>query len=89
MSTSFSPPPPLAPSPTPSFKKVAKKAPFMMFALEKQQIMPELRGLGPAQLAKNDKVSSFLHHLPPKDEPEAEVVYLSYICRGLDRCHTG
>ena len=54
---SYSPTPPNAPSPSPQgFKKMKKQQPFMLFAFEKQQSMPELRGLNAAQLAKNPTV---------------------------------
>ena len=57
-SSSFSPTPPTRGSPQ-GFKRVKKQQPFMLFAFEKQQSMPELRGLKAAGLAKNAMVSKF------------------------------
>ena len=56
-SSSFSPTPPTAPTPSPlGFKRQKKQQPFMLFAFEKQQSMPELRGLKAAELSKNAMV---------------------------------
>ena len=57
-SSSFSPTPPFRGSPQ-GFKK-KKQQPFMLFAFEKQQSMPELRGLKAAGLAKNAMVRTKL-----------------------------
>ena len=58
-SSTFSPTPPTRGSPQ-GFKKVKKQQPFMLFAFEKQQSMPELRGLKAAGLAKNAMVRTKL-----------------------------